>query len=153
MRVWTIHPRYLDTKGLVAAWREGLLAQKVLEGETKGYKNHPQLLRFKRKEKCLVLIGKYLFGIYAEAVERKYKFDQSKIKYYKEDETESIEVTSRQIEYEFELLKWKLEKRDSVKYYSIMNIRDPQINGVFTKIDGNIEDWEKPIQEILNHMK
>jgi hypothetical protein len=27
MRIWTVHPRYLDPKGLVAAWREALLAQ------------------------------------------------------------------------------------------------------------------------------
>ncbi|HKX52383.1 MAG TPA: pyrimidine dimer DNA glycosylase/endonuclease V [Nitrosospira sp.] len=37
MRLWTLHPRYLDTKGLVAAWREALLAQKVLSGLTSGY--------------------------------------------------------------------------------------------------------------------
>jgi len=30
MRLWSLHPRYLDAKGLVALWREGLLAQKVL---------------------------------------------------------------------------------------------------------------------------
>jgi hypothetical protein len=28
---------------LVAVWREGLLAQAVLQGKTNGYKNHPQL--------------------------------------------------------------------------------------------------------------
>lgn len=37
MRLWSIHPRYLDTKGLVALWRETLLlAQAVLFGNTKG---------------------------------------------------------------------------------------------------------------------
>ncbi|MEN6399799.1 MAG: pyrimidine dimer DNA glycosylase/endonuclease V, partial [Rectinema sp.] len=29
MRLWTLHPQYLDQKGLTAAWREGLLAKKV----------------------------------------------------------------------------------------------------------------------------
>ena len=43
MRLWSIHPRYLDSMGLVALWREALLAQAVLRGETKGYKFHPQL--------------------------------------------------------------------------------------------------------------
>ncbi len=40
MRLWSLHPKYLDVKGLVRAWREGLLARKALGGETKGYRNH-----------------------------------------------------------------------------------------------------------------
>ena len=48
MRLWSLHPKYLDIKGLVACWREGLLARKVLLDQTKGYKNHPQLIRFNR---------------------------------------------------------------------------------------------------------
>ena len=47
MRIWSLHPQYLDRQGLTAAWREGLLAQKVLTGTTKGYRNHPQLRRFR----------------------------------------------------------------------------------------------------------
>lgn len=43
MRLWSLHPQYLDAKGLVALWREGLLAQAVLAGQTRGYKRHPQL--------------------------------------------------------------------------------------------------------------
>ena len=60
MRLWSIHPSYLDVKGLGAAWREALLAQKVLEGLTRGYKNHPQLLRFKQAEDPLSAIGTFL---------------------------------------------------------------------------------------------
>ena len=48
MRLWSVHPKYLDSKGLVALWREALLAKQVLEGGTKGYRNHPQLDRFKK---------------------------------------------------------------------------------------------------------
>ncbi len=36
MRIWTLHPQYLDRQGLVALWREGLLAQEVLRGQTRG---------------------------------------------------------------------------------------------------------------------
>ncbi len=50
MRLWSLHPKYLDRQGLLAVWREGLLAQKVLQGKTKGYKNHPQLKRFQQQE-------------------------------------------------------------------------------------------------------
>jgi len=51
LRLWSIHPKYLDYKGLVAVWREGLLAKRVLMGETKEYRDHPQLLRLKGYEK------------------------------------------------------------------------------------------------------
>ncbi|GIW62281.1 MAG: hypothetical protein KatS3mg090_0107 [Patescibacteria group bacterium] len=78
MRLWTIHPKYLDSKGLVALWREGLLAKKVLEGKTKGYKNHPQLNRFKTHKKPLEAINSYLFNIYKEAKKRGYNFDKKK---------------------------------------------------------------------------
>jgi hypothetical protein len=47
MRIWSLHPTLLDTKGLVALWREALLAKHVLSGSTIGYQNHPQLKRFK----------------------------------------------------------------------------------------------------------
>jgi len=30
MRLWSIHPKYLDRQGLLAVWRESLLAQSVL---------------------------------------------------------------------------------------------------------------------------
>jgi hypothetical protein len=43
MRLWSLHPQYLDPQGLVALWREALLAQAVLRGKTRGYKHHPQL--------------------------------------------------------------------------------------------------------------
>lgn len=64
MRLWSIHPKYLDAKGLVALWREALLAQNVLLGNTKGYKNHPQLIRFKNHTDSISAIGFYLHEIY-----------------------------------------------------------------------------------------
>ncbi|MDI6747818.1 MAG: pyrimidine dimer DNA glycosylase/endonuclease V [Rhodocyclaceae bacterium] len=41
MRLWTLHPRYLDARGLVALWREARLAQAVLGGKTRGYTHTP----------------------------------------------------------------------------------------------------------------
>ena len=38
MRLWSLHPRYFDSKGLTAAWREALLARAVLTGQTRGYR-------------------------------------------------------------------------------------------------------------------
>ncbi len=67
MRLWSIHPRYLDRQGLLAVWREGLLAKKVLAGRTKGYKNHPQLERFKNSPRPQAAINTYLWHIFQEA--------------------------------------------------------------------------------------
>jgi hypothetical protein len=47
MRLWSLHPCYLDRQGLLALWREALLAQKMLQGQTRGYRFHPQLERFR----------------------------------------------------------------------------------------------------------
>ena len=70
MRLWSLHPKYLDTKGLVALWREGLLARKVLQGQTRGYKYHPQLERFKNHNKPVNAIDTYLLHVYNESVNR-----------------------------------------------------------------------------------
>ncbi len=79
MRLWTIHPGYLDRKGLVALWREGLLAQSVLLGNTKGYKNYPQLTRFKNTDNPIGAIGNYLSAVVDEADKRGHNFNRDKI--------------------------------------------------------------------------
>src|SRR5687768_3994808 len=79
MRIWSLHPSYLDTKGLVALWRETLLAQHVLEGKTKGYKNHPQLNRFKACKNPAHAINQYLAEVCNEAEKRDYSFNRKKI--------------------------------------------------------------------------
>ncbi len=78
MRIWSLHPKYLDTKGLVALWRETLLAKNVLEGNTKGYKNHPQLKRFKNSEYPVQVINQYLSAVYLESLTRGYHFNIAK---------------------------------------------------------------------------
>jgi hypothetical protein len=82
MRIWSIHPRYLDSKGLVALWRETLLAKNVLERKTKGYKNHPQLDRFKMSKNPVNSINQYLQEVFHEARLRKFNFNREKIEGY-----------------------------------------------------------------------
>jgi hypothetical protein len=67
MRLWSLHPKYLDARGLVALWREGLLAQAVLRGRTNGYVHHPQLERFRAESSPLGAIADYLRGVHGEA--------------------------------------------------------------------------------------
>jgi hypothetical protein len=79
MRLWSLHPNYLDSKGLVALWREGLLAQRVLQGMTRGYRKHPQLIRFQNTKIPNRAISCYLSHIATEADNRNYHFDRLKI--------------------------------------------------------------------------
>ena len=129
--------------GLVAAWREGLLAKRVLEGKTRGYCYHHQLSRFKGYEKPVDLIDAYLFQIYVEAKRRGYSFDNSKIKGVKLQG--ALAVTRGQLEFEFAHLLKKLETRDKKKFEELKGLNPETIepNPVFRVIDGKVERWEK----------
>jgi len=140
MRIWSIHPQHLDAKGLVALWRETLLAQKVLQGQTKGYRNHPQLKRFKTHADPLAAIGAYLQAVQLEAARRGYHFDASKILY--KGSAVKIPVTEGQVAYELGHLKEKLEVRDFAAYERLANNASPSLHPLFTLTDGGIEDWE-----------
>jgi Pyrimidine dimer DNA glycosylase (EC 3.2.2.17)/DNA-(apurinic or apyrimidinic site) lyase (EC 4.2.99.18) len=82
LRLWSLHPSFLDKQGILGVWREGLLAQKVLIGKTQAYVNHPQLIRFKKTSDPLLYIGTYLYFIYVEGSKRGYKFRRKKILKY-----------------------------------------------------------------------
>lgn len=140
MRLWSLHPKYLDTKGLVALWRETLLAKNVLEGNTKGYKNHPQLNRFKEVERPVEAINQYLAEIWDEANFRGYKFDKTKINW--KFNLQKMTVTDGQIQFEFEHLLRKLEIRDEVKFQQLENLVELDTFHLFKTIQGEIEKWE-----------
>ncbi len=139
MRLWSIHPKYLDGIGLVALWREALLAKKVLEGKTKGYKNHPQLERFRKTKDPIAFINKYLEHVYIEAVSRGYNFDVKKIK--RDNFLLKINVTSKQVEYETEHIYKKLQNRAPQELKRIE--KNIKVNPIFKVVEGEIENWEK----------
>jgi hypothetical protein len=140
MRIWSLHPKYLDTKGLVALWRETLLAKHVLEGKTKGYKNHPQLNRFKKAKYPIDLINQYLAGVYDEAISRNFNFDKNKINWT--FRKSKVPVTTGQVNYEVEHLLSKLKMRDLEKYKELKSRSAFDIHPIFKPIKGEIEDWE-----------
>jgi hypothetical protein len=140
MRIWTVHPGYLDTKGLLAVWRETLLAQKVLRGETVGYRNHPQLSRFKSSANPTGAIAKYLRAIYVEAAARGYKFSEDKIAH--SDFSGEILCTRGQLLYEWNHLKEKLRARDAGRFSEIKDIEVPAAHPIFKIIEGDVEPWE-----------
>jgi hypothetical protein len=140
MRLWSIHPKYLDARGLVALWREGLLAQKVLQGQTRGYKHHPQLRRFAEAGHPLGAIACYLREVWAVGHQRGYRFDRKKI--VGEDFDGHIPVARGQLEYEFEHLLGKLKTRDPERYLQLKPLRRIEPHPLFAKVHGGVETWE-----------
>lgn len=143
MRLWSLHPKYLDARGLVALWREGLLAQKVLQGGTKGYVNHPQLVRFRNAGNPLGAIATYLRSVAAEADKRGYSFDKSKIA---GNRTRlKISVTDKQVTYEYEHLLAKLRTRDPELHSKLLQEAGIELHSLFRQVPGDIESWERII--------
>ena len=142
MRLWSIDPSYLDRVGLTALWREGLLAQKVLQNLTRGYRNHPQLLRFKRSPNPILYIGTYLYYVQREAAMRGYRFDLSKIKSY-DIGVDKLPITVGQLIYEFNHLLTKLKTRSPDRYNELAGVKQINPHPVFTPIPGNVEEWER----------
>ena len=141
MRLWSIHPKHLDAKGLVALWREALLAQKVLSGRTRGYRNHPQLDRFKAASDPAGAIGAYLRAVFAESRRRGYAFSEGKIASRKR--AGKIAVTRGQVEYEWLHLRRKLKLRDPERLRGLRKLAFPEVHPAFRLREGCVEDWER----------
>jgi hypothetical protein len=141
MRLWSLHPKYLDPQGLVALWRETLLAQAVLRGQTRGYRSHPQLDRFKKHSAPLTAMSRYLTEIHAQAESRGYSFDKSKIR--RTRKAVELSVTSGQIEYEWAHLLAKLKIRNPALYRKWRETDAPVPHPLFIVRAGDIEPWER----------
>lgn len=141
MRLWSLHPSLLDRAGLVALWREALLAQKVLAGATKGYRRHPQLDRFRQSAHPMRTIASYLWSVADEAAERGYLFDVSKIAMRRG--RVAILVTKGQLAYEFTHLKLKLRQRDPKRLQLVSKRKLVKTNPTFQAVDGPIAPWER----------
>ena len=141
MRLWSVHPSLLDRVGLVALWREALLAQKVLAGKTKGYRHHPQLDRFRQSGNPIRAITSYLWCVADEARERGFRFDVSRIAMRRGRIT--IPVTTGQLAYELSHLKQKLHQRDPQRLPLVSRREPVQVNSTFNAVEGPIAPWER----------
>jgi len=125
---------------------EALLAQAVLLNRTRGWKSHPQLLRFKNHRTPILAIGHYLLKIHEEAERRGYSFDKSKINKLRKI-VEKIKLTKGQLFYEFNILKDRIRKRDPMKYREILKLEEEGVHiephPLFTLVEGDVEPWEK----------
>ncbi len=125
----------------MALWREALLAQAVLRGETRGYRSHPQLDRFKNHPRPLAAIAVYLQAIYAETVARGYAFDKDKIQ--DAAEPAMLLVTSGQLDYEWRHLMKKLKTRNFSLYQKWQETMMPEPHPMFEVRVGDVEPWER----------
>ncbi|NUL45768.1 pyrimidine dimer DNA glycosylase [Cellulosimicrobium funkei] len=171
MRLWSLHPRYLDRQGLTGGWREALLAQAVLAGRTKGYRAHPQLVRFKAHPDPAAAVGAFLLITAEEAAERGYNFDVTRIDRpghpasgqahdagldHPADGTFSgasgipappvaqIPVTDGQVAYEWQHLLAKIGQRTPEKLAELTDVSEPQVHPLFEVVPGPLESWERP---------
>ena len=141
MRLWTLHPKYLDRRGLVALWREALLAQAVLRGRTIGYTHHPQLARFCASPSPVAAIATYLRVVRADAASRGYDFDASRIS--RAREAGLVAVTRGQLEFEWSHLITKLARRDRRWRAELTRVKQPEPHPLFRIVPGDVEPWER----------
>jgi len=140
MRLWSLHPRYLDAKGLVALWREALLAQAVLARQTRGFRHHPQLDRFRASAEPQQAIATYLAGVCAEAEQRGYRFDATKVGAH--GTVAKLAVTRGQLDYEWVHLNAKLADRDPDRLARQAGLQRPQAHPLFRVVAGGVATWE-----------
>jgi hypothetical protein len=141
VRLWTLHPRYLDPQGLVALWREALLAREVLRGHTRGYRQHPQLLRFRACTSPRAAINAYLAVVFKEAQSRNYRFDRSKLG--RAAQVPRIATTDGQLQYEWCWFLNKMQRRSPLVYRRHLEVSVPAVHPLFRVVSGPIAEWER----------
>ena len=141
MRLWSIHPKYLDSAGLVALWRESLLAQAVLRGQTRGYQHHPQLERFRGVPSPEGSIAKYLGAVHDESVRRGYRFDAAKIG--EQRDATALVVTDGQLAFEWQHLLAKLRERSPAQHARMRDVTALEAHPLFQVVEGGVAPWER----------
>lgn len=140
MRLWSLHPALLDRAALVAGWREGLLAQAVLLGRTRGYRAHPQLERFRACDEPVGAIVSYLDALADEADARGYRFDRGRLAAASASLVR-LEVTDGQLALEHAHLRAKVERRDPDW---LSRLDGPlRAHPLFVVVPGGVAAWER----------
>jgi hypothetical protein len=141
VRLWSLHPALLDARGLVALWREGLLARKVLRGRTAGYRHHPQLERFRACARPVHAVDAYLWAVHAEATARGYAFDAGKLGPRRRHAR--LPVTDGQVAYERLHLLRKLRLRFPAGVRRLRGAPGLLPHPLFRVVPGKVEPWER----------
>jgi hypothetical protein len=144
MRLWSVHPRYLDRQALIACWRESLLAQSVLVNPGRGYSRHPQLERFTAHDAPITAMAHYLAAYLAEADARGYRFNREKIVGDPLAPVSPIPLATGQLAYEWRHLGGKLAARSPEVASRWSGLTLPEAHPLFTLHDGPVASWERP---------
>jgi len=142
MRLWSLHPCYLDPAGLVAVWREGLLARAVLRGATRSYRRHPQLERFRASGSPVACIDTYLAAVWEEAARRGYRFDRRKLG--RGRVRKRLKVSAGQVAYEWAHLLTKVRRRRPDHARALAHVSELRAHPLFRVVPGPVADWERP---------
>ena len=142
MRLWSLHPRYLDSKGLTAAWREALPARAVVAGDTRGDRAHPQLIRFEGCADPLAAIETCLQGLLADAQARGFGFDAAKLSGVRS--RRRLAVTRGQLAFEWRHLRSKLQVRDPERLRLLPRpVAAIETHPLFRAVPGPIAEWAR----------
>ena len=141
MRLWSLHPAVLDARGLVALWREGLLARAVLRGKTRGYRRHPQLDRFRRCADPVRALDAYLWAVHDEAARRGYAFDAKKLGPRRKQG--ALTVTRGQVAHEKRHLQAKLRRRAPAALAGLKRAMRSLVHPLFRVVAGPKAAWER----------
>lgn len=141
MRLWSLHPRLLDRAGLGACWNEAALARRVLLGQTRGYRHHPQLARFRAAPVPLAALAVYMAFVHAEATRRGYRYNPALIP-AADGFAGQIPVTAGQVAHEWQHLLAKLQRRNPAAHRRALAC-GPELHPMFYLIPGPVEVWER----------
>jgi len=141
VRLWSLHPGYLDSRGLVALWREGLLARAVLGGQVRGYRHHPQLERFRACTDPVAAVDAYLAAVCDEATRRGYRFDRAKLG--AAEFAGTLSLGTQQLRYEWDHLQAKLAVRSPDLLARHAGVDMPACHPLFHLEPGPVAPWER----------
>lgn len=151
-RLWSLHPGYLDQKGLGACWKEAKGAQTSLMNPDAGGQQHSALIRFRAHHDPVGAIGAYMRSLWVEAaLRRNYRYNYKLIAQPNPPsevyETNfAMPVTKGQVQYEAEFLREKINKRDGLPrlYLPSPNTLEAiRLHPLFYMVEGDVEDWER----------
>jgi hypothetical protein len=141
MRIWSIHPKYLDSKELLNLWNETIQAKNEFLTKFSGHFSNKQLERFLDLKNPLEAINSYMSSIYREAVKRDFSVDDSFMDWDFDDSIQ-IPVTAGQISHEISKLKSRLRERDEKKLQKLNGRTFLELHPIFYSVPGTIEEWE-----------
>lgn len=150
MRLWSLHPSYLDKQALQVCWADALQALEYYKQERaymKGITNdlspyfYPCLDRFRMTGSPIAHITNYLHGLCDESERRNTPFGRAKLPEFTPGLR--LKVTDGQIAREEKLLLLQLNRRKQTQLWMDLFVAEyVQPHPLFEIVSGPVEPWE-----------